>query len=85
MKKKYFVDIFWFKCPICNRSNHQKIYCRVYDPAQIRDAHTRGALKYSCHHCHSETQSDAIIAGGGQSFEVNEQEALTKGLRLDVR
>jgi hypothetical protein len=84
MAKKYFVDIFWFKCPICMRSNHQKIYCRVYDPAQIREAHKRGTLKYTCHHCHSVTESGSVLSGG-ESFPVSEQEALTKGLRLDVQ
>jgi len=83
MSKKCFVDIFWFKCAACNRSNHQKAYYRLFDQGQVKDSRRAGLLQYTCHHCHR-TFSSQQIDVNGDIMEVPEQEALSKGLMLDV-
>jgi hypothetical protein len=83
MEKKYFVDIFWFKCVACNRSNHQKAYYRLFAKAQVDEARRKGVLKYTCHHCKRTFDSNQVPANS-DLFEVSEREALAKGLALDV-
>lgn len=83
MSKKCFVDIFWFKCVACNRSNHQKAYYRLLDQGQVKDSRRAGLLKYTCHHC-KRTFSSQQLEVNGDLMEVPEQEALAKGLALDV-
>jgi|GEM_PF-5229138 len=83
MSKKCFVDIFWFKCLACNRSNHQKAYYRIFDKAQVPESRRAGLLKYTCHHC-KRTFSSQQLDVNGELMEVSEREALAKGLALDV-
>ncbi len=83
MTKKCFVDIFWFKCVACNRSNHQKAYYRLFESAQVAEARRRGLLNYTCHHCKRLFSSQQVQVNG-ELIEVPEQEALAKGLSLDV-
>jgi hypothetical protein len=84
MKKKCFVDIFWFKCVACNRTNHQKAYYRLFEAAQVPEARRTGLLRYTCHHCKRAFSSQQVDVKG-DVMEVSEQEALAKGLALDVR
>ncbi len=81
---KYFVDIFWFKCFACGRSNHQKMYCRLFNKEMIADANKRGVITYKCHHC-SRTVSSQDIQVHDTIMEVSEQEARAKGITLDVQ
>ena len=81
---KFYVDIFWFKCFACGRSNHQKMYCRLHDKAQIAEANKRGVLTYKCHHCGRTFNSQAVQVHD-MPMEVSEQEARTRGLSLDVK
>jgi transposase-like protein len=83
MRRKCFVDIFWFKCLACNRSNHQKAYHRLFQASQLPDSRRAGLLKYTCHHC-KRTFSSQQLDVNGELMEVSEQEALAKGLVLDV-
>ena len=83
MPTKCFVDVFWFKCAACNRSNHQKAYYRLFEKAQVAESRQRGLLKHTCHHC-KRTFSAVHLAIHSELFEVSEQEALAKGLVLDV-
>jgi transposase-like protein len=82
--KRYFVYIFWFACPACNRSNHQKLYCRLHQKEQLAEAERRGVLSYKCHHC-GRTMSAQMTTTRGDIIEVGEQEAVAKGLALDTQ
>ena len=81
---KFYVDIFWFKCFACGRSNHQKMYCRLFNKDQLADAKNRGVLTYKCHHC-SRSFNSQDIQVQDMAMEVSEQEARAKGLTLDVQ
>lgn len=84
MDKKAYVDIFWFKCLACNRSNHQKAYYRLFQKTQVEEARRKGVLMYTCHHCKRTFPSDRVPVNS-ELLEVSEQEALNKGLALDVQ
>jgi hypothetical protein len=84
MAAKFFVDIFWFKCAACNRSNHQKAYYRLHEKDQVTTARRNGLLSYSCHHC-KRTYSSQGLELKSLLMEVGEPEARAKGLTLDVK
>jgi hypothetical protein len=83
MAAKFFVDIFWFKCAACNRSNHQKAYYRLFEKDQVTAARRNGLLTYTCHHCKRAFSSQGLDVRG-DLLEVGEQEARAKGIVLDV-
>jgi hypothetical protein len=68
MKKKCFVDIFWFKCVACNRTNHQKAYYRLFEAAQVPEARRTGLLRYTCHHCKRAFSSQQVDVLGLPPF-----------------
>jgi transcriptional regulator NrdR family protein len=83
MAKKCFIDVYWFRCPACNRNNHQKAYVRLADKEQMEEIRRRGMLTYKCHHCARTFNSQGMTIQG-MLLEVPEQEALAKGLTVDA-
>ncbi|HSE49905.1 MAG TPA: hypothetical protein VLA96_11915 [Terriglobales bacterium] len=83
MTAKFYVDIFWFKCIGCGRSNHQKAYYRLFEKDQAAAVRRDGRLAHACHHCKRSFPANALQVHS-MMMEVPEQEARSRGLTLDV-
>jgi hypothetical protein len=84
MAKKYFVDVYTYICPTCNKQSLEKAYFAIFAKAEIGTARSAGLYNYKCSNCGAIHRSDRVLVNG-ESNEVSKEEALANGLVFESK